>query len=257
VYLSTKLVGERTVLDGLRQSGSSKCLFPRHSGKHLEAVVLNTAGGVTGGDSFAVMAHASAGTTLTTTTQACERAYKAQSGQVGQIRNHLTIASRARINWLAQETILFDGCALDRKLSIDMESGASLLMVEPLIFGRRAMGEALTDVCFLDKIEIRKAGKTLFLDTVRLIGNAQAHLAKRYIANGAGALATVIYVADDAALGEKDLRSTLAETAGISLIQDDVLVLRLLAKDGYDLRQTMIPVLKRLYGDDLPRCWMT
>jgi urease accessory protein len=138
-----------------------------------------------------------------------------------------------------------------------MESGASLLMVEPLIFGRRAMGEALTDVCFLDKIEIRKAGKTLFLDTVRLIGNAQAHLAKRYIANGAGALATVIYVADDAALGEKDLRSTLAETAGISLIQDDVLVLRLLAKDGYELRQTMIPVLKRLYGDDLPRCWMT
>lgn len=244
------------MLDGLQQSGSFKCLFPRARGAALDAVLLNTAGGVTGGDQFTFSGHAATGTKLTVTTQACERAYKAQPDQTGRIRNRLSIASGARVNWLPQETILFNGSALDRCLKIDLAKDASLLMVEPLIFGRAAMGEKLSDIRFRDRIEIRRKGRPLFLDAMTLNGDVQAHLATPFIAGGAGAMALVVLVARNAESHLATLRDMLPQTGGASLIQPDVLVMRLLADDGFALRQSLLPVLRLLNGGDLPRCWM-
>jgi urease accessory protein len=256
VHLSTKPGADRAVLDEFRQSGSFKCLFPRARGPQLDAVLLNTAGGVTGGDQFAVSAQASAQTTLTLTTQACERAYKAQPGEIGQIRNRLRVAQQGRINWLPQETILFNGSALHRQLHIDLAPEAALLMVEPVIFGRPAMGERLTNIRFRDRVEIRRAGVPLFLDAMSLTGDAQAHLAQPFVANGAGAMALVVLVDRTAESHLRHLQDTLPATGGASLIAQDTLVMRLLAEDGYALRQSLLPILHRLNGAPLPRCWM-
>lgn len=254
--LSTKLAKRRTVIDGLYQAGSSKCLFPRTNGLGLEAVFLNTAGGVTGGDAFTYCAKANAGTTLTITTQACERAYKAQPGQIGSVRNRLRIASGARINWLPQETILYNQSALNRRLSVDMQAGGSFLMVEPLVFGRAAMGETLTQAFFRDRIEIQRNGAPVYLDALSLQGNVSRHLSRPFIANGAKAMSSLVYIADDAQLQLAKVRQLLPETSGASLLHDDVLVLRMLAEDSFYLRQTLIPVLNLLNGNELPRCWM-
>ncbi|UWQ93934.1 urease accessory protein UreD (plasmid) [Rhodobacteraceae bacterium M382] len=254
--VSTKRVGGRTVLDGLRQSGSFKCLFPKARGGTMDAVLLNTAGGITGGDQFSFSGHVAANTALTLTTQACERAYRAQPNQTGQIRNRIRVEPGARLNWLPQETILFNGSALDRRLNINLALDASLLMVEPMVFGRPAMGETLTDIRFRDRIEIRREGAPLFLDSVVLSGDLHAHLSKPFIANGAGATALTVLVAEDAERHLGPLREVLPETGGVSMIQSDVLVLRLLAVDDFTLRQTLLPVLQRLNGSDLPRCWM-
>lgn len=254
--LSTKTTGGRTVLDGLRQSGSFKCLFPRTQTKALDAVLLNTAGGITGGDQFAFSGDVAKNTMLTLTTQACERVYKAQPGQTGQVRNRLQLESGAQLNWLPQETILFNGCALDRRLTIDLAPDASLLMVEPLVFGRPAMGEELTDVRFRDRIYIRRDGAPLFLDAMALSGDLHAHMGKPFIANGAGAMALVVLVSNNAEGHLPPLRECLPETGGVSLIQPDVLVMRLLADDAFTLRQTLLPALQRLTGSNLPRCWM-
>lgn len=223
----------------------------------MEAVFLNTAGGVTGGDRFSLSMDAAPGTTLTTTSQACERIYKAQPGQCGLVDNRLQIASRARVNWLPQETILFNQSALDRRLSIEMADDATLLMVEPLVFGRAAMGETLTDIRFRDRIEIRRGGVPVYLDAVRLDGDAHSHLARPFIAAGAQAMASLVYVCDDAESQLTFVRSVLPQTAGASLIGDGVLVVRLLAEDSFELRQTLLPLLTRLIGGALPRCWMT
>lgn len=244
------------MLDGFRQSGSFKCLFPHRRGAALDAVLLNTAGGVTGGDHFDFSAHAASGTTLTLTTQACERAYKAQPDEIGRITNRMRIAAEARINWLPQETILFDGSALNRQLKVDLAQDATFLMVEPLVFGRPAMGETLTNVHFRDRIEIRREGVLLFLDALALTGNARDHLAKPFIANGAGAIALVVFIAPGAEAHLAFLREALPASAGASLLHQDVLVMRLLAEDSFALRQTLVPVLQRLHGAPLPRCWM-
>ncbi len=256
VSLSTKKLGKKTVLDTFHQSGSFKCLFPRTTTSDLDAVLLNTAGGVTGGDSFRFSGKAAEGTALTLTTQACERAYKAQPAECGQITNLLTAGAGARLNWLPQETILFNGSALDRRLRIDMAPDAEMLMVEPLIFGRAAMGETLTNIRLRDRIEIRRAGMPVFLDAIRFSGDWHKHLSRPHIAKGAGAMALIVF-ASKAAEGHLDsVRQLLPEDAGATLLGSDLLVTRVLAENSFTLRRTLIPVLRKLNKDTLPRCWM-
>ncbi|WP_299350884.1 urease accessory protein UreD [uncultured Shimia sp.] len=254
--MRVKRRGNTTVLDHFRQSGSLKCLYPRVTGHTMQAVLVNTAGGVTGGDQFCTTVTTAPETDLTLTTQACERAYRAQSGEVGEICTRLGVAPRATLNWLPQETLLFDGCAVSRQLTVDLAEGARFLMVEPMIFGRAAMGENLTNCTFSDRIEIRRGGAPLYLDAMRLTGDVRAHLARPFIANGAGAMASVVLVCNSAEAHLDPVRHLLPETAGASLLQPDVLVLRMLAEDSYALRQSLIPILTRLSGGPLPRCWM-
>lgn len=255
VRLSTKPRASTTVIDGFRQSGSYKCLFPRTSGTALEAVLVNTSGGVTGGDRFDCAVSAGAGTRTTLTTQACERAYRAMPDQIGEVTNWIQVAERAHVNWLPQETILFDGCALDRSLSVDLAEDATFLMVEPLVFGRAAMGEVLGAVHLRDRISIRRGGVPLYLDAVQFRGDLNAHLAQRFVGGGAGAMASVVYVAPNAESYLEELRETLPDTAGVSLLRDDVLAMRLLSEDSFTLRRTLLPVLRQLSGANLPRCW--
>ncbi len=243
-------------MDKFRQSASYRCLFPRTTTPSLDAVLLNTAGGVTGGDAFWFSGKVSEGTTLTLTTQACERAYKAQPKEWGQINNLLTVEAGARLNWLPQETILFNGSALERRLRIAMAPDAEVLMVEPLIFGRAAMGETLNSIRLRDRIEIQRGRSPVFLDAMRFAGNWHSHLSRQHIANGAGAMALIVFVSDTAAGHLDSVREMLPEDSGASLIQDNLLAIRVLADSGLVLRSTLIPVLRKLNKGTLPRCWM-
>lgn len=245
-----------TNIAGLRQSGSLKLLFPRRRTPELQAVAINTAGGVTGGDTFALSLRADSGTELTLTTQAAERAYQAQPGQRARIENRICVADGARLNWLPQETILYRGCSVERSLAVDMAAAGSLLLAEPLVFGRTAMGETLTEADFRDRIEIRRNGQIVFLDAMTLSGDLAEHLARPTIAAGAGAMVSLVYIAPDAEAQLPRLRAMLPETGGASLLHDDILFLRLLSADSFALRVPLIPILNHLTGNALPRTWM-
>lgn len=254
--VSSKLRGARTVIDGLRQQGSLKLVFPRASSAALEAVMVNTAGGVTGGDQFDMRAVVGNGTTLHITTQAAERAYRAVAPQIGRLTNHLTVHEKARLHWLPQETILFDGAAIDRRTKVTLHGNAQLLFCETLVFGRTTMGEVLNDAQLHDRLHIQRDGAPLYLDSLRMDGAMNAHLAKAAIANGAGALSSIVYVAPDAEAHLDTLRDTLGGHGGASLMRDDMLVARVLGYDSYTLRQTLVPALAQLSGTSLPRPWM-
>jgi urease accessory protein len=256
INLSVKPTAGGTGIRNLRQAGSSKAVFPRCHSTGLEAVLVNTAGGVTGGDSFANDLCAESGTTLTLTTQAAERAYRAQPGEIGRVTTQLRLLGNARLNWLPQETILFDSSALHRSLSVEMDADATLLMVEPLVFGRAAMNETLSDCTFNDRISIMQNGAPLFLDQMSLRGNAAAFLARTGVANGAGAMASVVFAAPNADSYLKQVRALLSGTSGASLIRDNLLYIRVLAADSFLLRKTLIPILKCLNETSLPRSWM-
>ena len=253
--LSTKRGQRGSALDEFRQSGSLKCLYPRGSGPGLEAMLINTAGGITGGDAFALHAAAGADTRLTLTTQAAERAYAVAGENWGHLKTHLTVGPQARVDWLPQETILFEHSALRRSLTVDLAENSTFLMVEPLIFGRIAMGEVLSEARFRDRAMIRRGGVPLFADQTDLRGDITGHLAKPQIAKGAGAMALVVYVGADAESFVDPLRHALPPTAGLSLIGPDVLTLRALAPDSNALRKSLIPMLERLNRHPLPRCW--
>ena len=137
-----------------------------------------------------------------------------------------------------------------------MAADAQLLMVEPLVFGRAAMGERLHSLHLRDRIMINRNGVPLYHDAIVLSGDATAHLAKPHVAQGAGAMAAMVYIAPDAAGQLAPVRAMLPDTAGASLIGDDMLVARFLAIDSFELRRSLLPVLIRLKGGPLPRTWM-
>ncbi len=253
--LSVRRRGARSVIRDLHMSGSAKLLFPRAQGA-LQAVYLNSSGGVTGGDSFDVEAQAEEGAHLVMTTQAAERIYRALPAQTGRVETRLALGPGARLDWLPQETILFEGAALDRRLRIDMAGDARLIACESFIFGRHAMGEVLHDLRLRDRIDLRIDGALAFADRLRLEGDAFATLAHGAVAAGAGAMATVICAAPGAATGMDRLREMLPQSAGASALGPDLVVIRMVSVDGFALRGHLAPVLRHLCGAELPRPWM-
>ena len=245
----------KTVISRLHQQGSLKLLFPRTDDTALSAVTLNTAGGITGGDRFDLRLSAEPNTRLTVTTQAAERAYRASFGQ-GRVCTGLNVTENARICWLPQETILYDGAALARRLDETLGAQATCLLVESLIFGRVAMGETVRDLDLDDRITLRRAGRIVFADRARLQGDAKAHLSQPATGGGAGAMASLIFAAPGASGHLGAARALLPATAGMSQPAPDVLFARILAPDGFTLRQALIPLIAQFRTDPLPRPWM-
>lgn len=239
----------------LRQAGALKLIFPQVHRPDAEAVIVNTAGGVTGGDRLVLQAEVGAQAELTLTTQAAERIYRAQPGEVGRIRTTMQVADGGRLNWMPQETILFDHAALHRHVRIDLAGTAEALMVEPLVFGRAAMGEVIRAVHLRDHVRITRDGAPHYTDGIRFDGDLDAHLSRPAIAAGAGAMATVVFAAAQAQGHLTAIRALLPATAGASLLSPGLLVVRLLAEDSFELRRALIPVLLQLNAGKLPLSW--
>lgn len=158
----------------------------------MTGVFLNTSGGMTGGDRLSIDAIAGDASRLTLTSQAAERVYLAQPGPPAHLTTRLSVSSGARIDWLPQETILFNGAALHRRLEVELAPDATLLAVEPLVFGRVSMGETLTSGRFADNITIHRDGEMIFADAVRLSGGIAAQLAGPATAAGHCAMAAEV-----------------------------------------------------------------
>ena len=256
--LSFKRRGDATVLDGLRQEGCLKARFPRtEHGAWAGAVTLNSSGGVAGGDALDISVTAGPGTRATIASQAAERFYRALPGTPpARVSAALGVAPGAALEWLPQETILFDRCAVRRRLSVDLAGDASFLGVEQIVFGRTAMGEAVRDAGFRDLIELRRDGRLLLHDAIRLDGPVQAVLDRRAAGSGARAVATLVHAAADAEEKLDALRDALAgREAGVSA-WDGLLIARVVAADGACLRAAVVGGLAALRaGRPLPRVW--
>lgn len=251
--LSTKSVNGCTGIDRLRMSGATKVAFTRRTDA-VEAIVVNTSGGLTGGDQFDLRASATPASRLILTTQAAERAYRSQSG-TARVSTHLSVSSNAVLNWLPQELILFDGAALDRSLQVDVAHDAEAVLVEPIVFGRRAMGETEISGTFRDRITLTCDGQPLYRDRINLTGPISDHLHRPAVAGGMTAIASALYFGPRAEALLPLIRQVLPDTGGASLIAPKLLTIRLLARDSFLLRETLAPVLECLTNATLPKSW--
>jgi urease accessory protein len=232
-----------------------KCILPQVFRPDAEAVLVNTAGGVTGGDRINVSAQAGEDTQLSITTQAAERIYRTTDGTIGHIQTQIDVDAGARLNWLPQETILFDRARLRRDLCINLAADARLLLCETLVFGRAAMGEHVQHLHLDDRIRVFRDDAPHYLDGIRFDGDVADQLGRGAVTDGAGALATLVFAAPEAESLLRDVRALLPASAGASLRSPNLLVLRALAGDSLDLRRFMIPVLEKLSGQPLPAVW--
>ncbi len=245
------------MLDDLRQESCLKVRFPRtERGAWPGAVLMNTAGGVAGGDVLDSAVVAGPGTAVSLTTQAAERFYRALPGATAQVTTRLDVATGAALEWLPQETILFDGCAYRRGLHVTLAPDAWFLAAEQLVFGRTAMGEIVHRGEIHDRISLVRGGQTLFHDAIRFSGAVQAVLDRPASADGGRAVATLIHVAPMAEAHIPALRAALcAWEAGVSA-WNGLLVARIVAENGACLRAAVVAGLKVLRAcRPLPRVW--
>jgi urease accessory protein len=243
----------QTGVAGLYQEGCAKIRLPHTHSDALQAVLMNTAGGLTGGDHVQWSATAGAGAKLVLTTPACERIYRSL-GADAVVENRLVVEAGAHIDWLPQETILFEGSRLDRRLEVDLADGATLTAVEAVLLGREAMGEAARNARLRDAWRIRRNGRLIHAEATVLSADPTERASRSLLA-GALAFATVLHVAPDAGRRLDAVRALLPETGGVSAIGERLTV-RLLAANGLALRRALSPIIALLSdAGSLPRLW--
>jgi len=256
VAFDVRLADSVTRRGRLHESGSLRVRFPSPEGEGLSAVFVNTAGGVAGGDRFDIDITAGEGARLTLTTAAAEKVYRA-TGAASELNITLKAEAGAHLAWLPQETILFDRARMSRRIDIDLAEGASLLLCEIVVFGRAAMGERMEQGAFVDRWRLRRGGRLVFAETVRLEGDIGTKLNQRAVANGGVAIGTALIVPGDEALVER-VREIAASFGGEAAIScwNGFAMARFCAQDAARLRADMVAVLGRASQAPLPRLWL-
>ncbi|SFD08534.1 urease accessory protein UreD [Devosia psychrophila] len=256
--VSTKQRDGATHLATLYQDGCAKIRLPNTHTAALEAVLINTAGGLTGDDVMRWSADLAPQGRMVLTTQACERIYRSIGGPAS-VETRLTVGKDAHLDWLPQETILFASSQLDRHIEIDLSSGASLTAVEAILLGRDAMGEIALDAKLRDNWRIRRNGRLIHAEATRLTGTFAERNGLSLLA-GKRAFATVLHIAPDAdrcAAQLTHIRTLLPPDGRIAASANgERLVIRALAQTGLALRRLIVPILAELSGaGSLPRLW--
>jgi urease accessory protein len=256
VRFETLLSAGKTRRGDVHEAGSLRVRFPSPETRALSAVLVNTAGGVAGGDRFDMSINAGAGTALTLTTAAAEKVYRSH-GPAATIDVSLRVQAGAALAWLPQETILFDRARLSRRIDIDLDEGASLLLAEVVVFGRAAMDERMSHGAYCDRWRLRRGGRLIFAETLRLEDDIGSKLAQRATADGGAAIATVLVVPGTEEVVERvrAAAATFTGEVGISAWNGFALA-RFCAKDAAGLRSDVMKVLAQIDAKALPRLWL-
>ncbi|WP_310503170.1 urease accessory protein UreD [Rhizobium sp. BIGb0125] len=252
--LVTKAPQGKTRLETLYQEGCAKIRLPDTFSNEMEAILINSSGGLTGGDELEWSAVAGAGSRLTVTTQACEKIYKASFGTAA-VAAKVTAEAGSVLHWLPQETILFDNASLSRRLEADIDPSAEFLAVEAVLLGRKAMGEMMRGGMFRDRWRIRHGGKLIHAEELLLDGEIEELAGSASVLNGQVAFATLLYIGPLAEAMLPKVREALGDHGGASEWQGK-LVVRVAAEDGFALRKILVPVISHLRnGAPVPKVW--
>lgn len=249
--------GESRVVDVSERDGY-KLRFPRRAAPP-EAVIINTGGGLAGGDDVVQDFTVADDAALTVTSQASERAYRALGDAVTRVDVRAEVGENAHFAWLPQETIVYDGANLARTISLDIRATSHLLLAETVVFGRTAMGETVTGGTFRDTWRIRRDGRLVFAENVRLSEATFRSMSASAISGGAHIVTTNVYVAPDAEDRLAPVRRVLAESdfECAASAWNGLLVVRGLARSGEDVREMLAALLPAIGGPPLPRVWRT
>lgn len=253
----------KTMLDQLYQEGAARIRLPKTYDDCCEAVMINTSGGLTGGDVMAWNIAAGQNSCGVVTTQACEKIYKS-TGDVARVTTQINVEAGARLDWLPQETILFERSSLSRSLDVSLKGDARFMAVEAVMLGREAMGEKIDETTFQDRWRIRRDDKLIHADDLRIAGPIPALQKASSTLNTNAAFASFIYCGPEdpdilQGIIQKQFDDVQNLGIGVSAM-DGKITARFLSRDCYELRKTLIPFLMKMRSQlgasvALPKVW--
>ena len=241
----------------VHEAGSLRVRFPNGSDAGgLDAVLVNTAGGMTGGDRFELELDVGAGARLSVTTAAAEKVYRSL-GPDTNVRIALTIGDNAALTWLPQETILFDRVKLRRTVDIALAGKAQLLLAEAIVFGRAAMGETVNSGHLFDRWRVRRDGALIFAETLRIEDAVARWLTEKSVAAGGAAVAAILKIPgdQDAVAAVNALQQNFHGEVGAST-WNSLALARLIAPNGAALRRDLTTIVAAWSAKPPPRLWL-
>lgn len=254
--LGTRRMAGQTVADEIDEQGPLRIRFPRIAAEGvLEGVIVNTGGGIVGGDTLRFEIEAGEGASVALTSQASEKIYRS-TGADATVDIMLRAAPKSSLAWVPQESILFDRARVMRTIEADVAGDATLTICESVVFGRAAMGETVASGKLKDRWRFRRDGKLVFADAVTLDGEIGKTMSRVAVARGAIAAGTMIQLATDAESKIDAVRAALDHDgveAGTSAF-DGMIVTRILAQDSLSLRAAILATLSAL-GAEPPRAF--
>jgi urease accessory protein len=252
--------GARSAAERVFETGGLRLRFPR-SEAECEAVLVNTGGGMAGGDCATIEITVGANARAFVTTQSAEKIYRCD-GAPARVETRLAVEPGGSLVWAPQETLLFERAALARRLDAELAPDASLTIFEAAVFGRLASGETDVAARLADRWRIRRAGRLIFAEALRLV-DAAATLDRPAVGAGARAIATILCAAPDAEAQAPNLRAALEAVAagpgerldiGASGF-DGMAVARVVSPSPSRLRAALIAAMLALRGREAPRVW--
>ena len=239
---------------GLQQSGSAKVMLPdRDLG---QAIFLNTSGGLTGGDRLRYELRLAAGLSICATTQTAERAY-ASLGEVAVAEVALDIGDGASLDWLPQETLIYEHARLQRRINVTLGHDARLLLTETVVLGRHAMGELTEFAGFRDFRLVSRDHRPIWAESLHVDAATLASRSGKALLGKARCFSTIALIAPDAVdhLGRVNDLLCAEGCAVAASAWNGRLILRLVSEHLWPLRQQVAQILIRLRGKPVPRVW--
>jgi urease accessory protein len=257
--LRFKRRGCNTVFDTLYQSGNIRVRMPKPEPFATpEAIIINTAGGLAGGDEISITVRWQSGTSAALCSQAAEKVYRS-TGADARVTHRLSVSEGASAEWLPHETIIFNNARLHRMCQVDVARGGCFLGIESVVFGRTAMGEDVNFAQVCDGWQIRLGGRLAYTDIFRIEGAVSTLLNRSAIGAGARAVGSILLVATgNLAFLVEQLRGVFSEAIGRAAAShwNGVLAARFLARNGETLKHDMALALAVLRaGRPLPHAW--
>ena len=252
-----------TFIEDVFECSPIRVMFPRVRGRAVEeAVIINTGGGVAGGDRLDFSVSALPGASIAVTSQAAEKIYRALN-EPARVTTRLKAHESARLAWLPQETIVFNSARLHRTTEIELTSGTELLALEWLVLGRAAHGEVVIGGSITDSWHVKRDGRLIWADTFRVSDETFPHLNRKALLSDCNAIATLVYFRPhlDKRLGWlRDILPSLGCNCGATLV-GGLVVARFAAKESSDLRFALRSFLQQ-FGSEIgsgpfrvPKMW--
>jgi urease accessory protein len=252
-----------TRIEDFYERSPIRVMFPRNGSCAMEeAVLINTAGGIAGGDRLECSVAALPGASIAVTSQAAEKVYRALN-EPAHVTTRLKARECTRLAWLPQETIIFNRARLHRTTEIELFSGAELLALEWLVLGRAAHGEIVVGGSIIDSWRVKKDGRLIWADSFRVADEIFPHLKRKALLSNCNAIATLIYFGVD--LNKRlDFLREIVPCPGCNCaatLVSGLIVVRFAAEESSDLKVALRRFLQQ-FGPELgsgpfrvPKMW--
>ena len=240
------------------QSGSAKVMLPKTYSDMMEAVILNTSGGMTDGDILNIDVEAE-GCALVMTTQTAERVYRSGGNRSAKIKINLSVSNTADLHWLPQETIVFNDSKFERTLTVNLSSCSNCLVAETIVLGREAMGENICDCHFVDNWRVFRDGNLFHAESFRLSEEVNKIIAAPAGCNGARLLSTILYIGKNLEQVADRVSNLIKQSPSNCAVScwNNRLIIRLISAHSTSARKDIEKLLLAIRKQPLPRVWQT